>query len=140
VTLRNPYIVLVEDDADDRFMMHQAFQDVHFADHVQFFSSSDIFLSHISQLQDKSAFPSLIVLDFNMPVINGGELLLHLKKHEKLKHIPVVLYSTGMRPILKDTLLASGASECFEKGMEYQELLRLAKTLRLMAEGGMVVY
>jgi CheY-like chemotaxis protein len=140
VTLKKPYLVLVEDDADDRFMMQQAFQDVHFVDHVQFFSSSDIFLTHISQISKEANLPSLIVLDFNMPVINGGELLLKLKKNERLQHIPVVLYSTGMRSILKETLLASGATECFEKGMEYHELLRLAKTLRLMAEGGTVVY
>ena len=130
----------MEDDADDRFMMQQAFVDNHFAEQVHFFSSSDIFLSHIKQIKDPDQLPNLIVLDFNMPIINGGELLLLLKKESHLHHIPVVLYSTGMRPILRDTLLASGATECFEKGMEYHELYQLAKTLRLMAEGDGIIY
>jgi CheY-like chemotaxis protein len=130
----------VEDDADDRFMMQQAFVDNCFAEQVQFFSSSDVFLSHIRKIEDPGKLPNLIVLDFNMPIINGGELLLLLKKENHLHHIPVVLYSTGMRAILRETMLASGATECFEKGMEYHELYQLAKTLRLMAEGDGIVY
>jgi CheY-like chemotaxis protein len=135
-----PYIFLIEDDADDRFMMQQAFAEVNFASQVRMFSSSDFFITYISSITDVSELPTLFVLDFNMPVLNGGDLLLRLKQHELLKSIPVVLYSTGMRPILKETLIASGASECFEKASDYNELCKLVKTLRMMAEGSEVVY
>ena len=135
-----PYIYLVEEDADDRFMMQQAFADVNFADQLSMFHSSELFLNYILSVTDLSEIPSLFVLDFNMPVINGGELLLKLKQHKLLKQIPVVLYSTGMRPILKETLIASGAVDCFEKALDYGELCKQAKIFRLMAEGSKVVY
>lgn len=137
---KTPYIFLVEDDADDRFMMQQAFADANFANSVQMFSSSEFFLSYISTITDESNLPTLFVLDFNMPIINGGELLVKLKQLDRLKEIPVVLYSTGMRPILKETLIANGAKDCFEKALDYKDLCRQAKTLRLLAEGGTVVY
>ena len=137
---KSPYIYLVEDDADDRFMMQQAFADVNFADRVRMFSSSEFFLNYIISVTNTIELPTLFVLDFNMPVINGGELLIKLKQHEVLKSIPVVLYSTGMRPILKETLIASGAVDCFEKALDYIELCKQAKTFRLMAEGSEVVY
>lgn len=135
-----PYIYLVEDDADDRFMIQQAFADVNFADKVRLFPSSEFFLNYITAVSDSIDLPSLFVLDFNMPVINGGELLLKLKQHTVLKAIPVILYSTGMRPILKETLKASGALDCFEKASDYQELCKQAKTFRYIAEGNVVAY
>jgi CheY-like chemotaxis protein len=140
VTPKKPYIFLVEDDADDRFMMQQAFAEHHFVDQVRMFPSSDYFLMHISSLKDASQLPSLIVLDFNMPVMNGGELLIQLKKLEHIKAIPIVLYSTGMRPFLRDMLIATGAQDCFEKGLEFRDLCKLAKTLRMLAEGNEVIY
>jgi CheY-like chemotaxis protein len=140
VKTKTPYIFLVEDDADDRFMMQQAFADVNFADQVRMYSSSEFFLNHISAITDENELPTLFVLDFNMPVINGGELLVKLKQQDALKEIPVVLYSTGMRSILKETLIATGAKDCFEKALDYKDLCRLAKTLRLLAEGNEVVY
>jgi CheY-like chemotaxis protein len=130
----------VEDDADDRFMMQQAFAELNFASQVRVFSSSDYFLNYITAIKDVSELPTLFVLDFNMPILNGGELLVRLKQHELLKSIPVVLYSTGMRAILKETLIATGAAECFEKASDFNELCKLAKTLRMMAEGSEVVY
>ena len=128
------HIFLVEDDADDRHLMEEAFRDAGFEQHVKMFSTSDGFLKEITAIIDPSSLPSLIVLDFNMPGINGGELLVHLKENATLKHIPVVIYSTGMRPILREILLSSGALECFEKGMEYHDFCRLAKTFRQLVE------
>jgi CheY-like chemotaxis protein len=135
-----PYIFLVEDDADDRFIMQQAFADINFADHVRIFPSSEFFLNVITSITNDRELPSLIVLDFNMPIINGGELLKRLKQNDALKSIPVVLYSTGMRAILKETMVAAGALDCFEKALEYTELCKMVKTLRLIAEGYEVVY
>lgn len=137
---KTPYIFLVEDDADDRFMMQQAFIDVNFADHVRMFSSSEFFLNQINAITDENELPTLFVLDFNMPIINGGELLVKLKQQEALKEIPVVLYSKGMRPILKETLIATGAKDCFEKALDYKDLCRQVKALRFLAEGNTVVY
>ena len=138
--MKTPYIYLVEDDADDRFLIQQAFADVNFSDRVSLFHSSELFLHYITSTDNTTILPTLIVLDFNMPAINGGELLLKLKQHDPIKEIPVVLYSTGMRSILKETLVAAGALDCFEKASDYKELCKQAKLFRLIAEGNEVVY
>lgn len=135
-----PYIFLVEDDADDRFMMQQAFAEVNFSDRVRMFPGSEFFLNTVISPSIINELPTLFVLDFNMPVINGGELLIKLKQIDVVKQVPVVLYSTGMRSILKETLIAAGALDCFEKGLDFKDRCKLAKTLRLLAEGHEVVY
>lgn len=118
-------ILLVEDDADDRYIMHQAFEELSFSDDVKMFSSGEE-LNKYLELLSPNAFPELIVLDYNMPALNGAELALHLKKHQEYKTIPIVLYSTGMSPKMQRTLLESGVMHCYEKGMEYREVLKLA--------------
>lgn len=119
-------ILLVEDDADDRYIMHQAFEELSFGDDIKMFSSGEELNKYLSLLSP-NCFPELIVLDYNMPALNGGELALHLKKQPLFQNIPVVLYSTGMSPKTQQNLIASGVLNCYEKGMEFQQVLELAQ-------------
>ena len=121
-------ILLVEDDADDRYIMHQAFEELSFTEHLKMFSSGEELNAYLGRLSP-SGFPELIVLDYNMPALNGAELALSLKKHPQFSSIPVVLYSTGMSPKMQEELKKAGVLECFEKGMEYRQILKLAETL-----------
>ncbi|TCJ12025.1 response regulator [Flaviaesturariibacter flavus] len=121
-------ILLVEDDADDRYIMHQAFSELRFNNEVKMFSSGQELLEYLEHLPAQS-FPELFVLDYNMPAINGAELALFLRQQACYSDIPVVLYSTGMSPKLQRELLQAGVQRCYEKGMEYSEVLDLARTL-----------
>lgn len=90
----NKYIIYVEDDPDDILLMREAFREV------------DVFelmaLEHgaalLQYLERALCFPSLIILDINMPVLNGRETLRSLKQHPLFQHIPVVLFTTGSNP------------------------------------------
>ena len=121
-------ILLVEDDADDRYIMHQAFEELAFTEDVKMFSSGEELNAYMGHLSS-SAFPELIVLDYNMPALNGAELALSLKKHPQFSCIPVVLYSTGISPKMQEELKKAGVLDCFEKGMEYRQVLSLAASL-----------
>lgn len=118
--------LLVEDDADDRYIMHQAFEEVGILSDLKMFPSSEELIAYLSRLSSIS-FPELVILDYNMPAWNGAELALFLKKHPDYQHLNVVLYSTGMSPKIKTELIASGVLECFDKGMEYSEMLQLVR-------------
>jgi CheY-like chemotaxis protein len=127
-------ILLVEDDADDRYIMHQAFQELDFSEEVKMLSSGEDLITYLDRLSP-SAFPELIVLDYNMPALNGGELALYLKKHPLLNLIPIVVYSTGISPRMQEDLMAAGVIHCYNKGMEYGEVLTLAEEFtRLVRE------
>ncbi|GAA4333018.1 response regulator [Flaviaesturariibacter amylovorans] len=128
-------ILLVEDDADDRYIMHQAFTELQFIDEVKMFCSGEELLDYLQQLPEQS-HPDLFVLDYNMPAINGAELALSLQQQQRLRHIPIVLYSTGMSPKMQRDLLSKGVLQCYEKGMEYGDILELARLLvRHVREG-----
>ncbi|MEI6949990.1 response regulator [Paraflavisolibacter sp. H34] len=130
----HPYIVLVDDDEDERYIMNHAFSRIGWAEHVKFFGTPEELFQYLKNLPDTS-FPSLIVLDYNMPKINGMEALSFLKKHDAFRHIPVSVYSTSIPPGLKDKLFGVGAHSCHEKLFEIAGAIELAGTLKNIAQG-----
>ncbi|APZ47579.1 response regulator [Polaribacter reichenbachii] len=60
-------------------------------------------------LEDKSNIPDIILLDLNMPKINGIEFLKIIKANDDLKHIPTIILTTSSNQ--KDLL------ECYRTGM-----------------------
>lgn len=135
MSIQEHRILFVEDDVDDRYIMHQAFAEMGWVDHVKMFSNGEDFFTYLRNLPNELNYPSLIVLDYNIPGLNGAELLSRLKNNELFASIPVVIYSTSMKPLLAEALKIKGAYECFQKGLYETEYRHLAQTFRKIAEG-----
>ncbi|MBS1563088.1 MAG: response regulator [Bacteroidetes bacterium] len=90
---RNPqHIVMTDDDLDDYYMFQSGLREVDASIKLTYFSCCKCLLNY---LRSSNSLPDLIVLDMNMPEINGYECLLEIKKMEKAAHIPVIIYSTS---------------------------------------------
>ena len=75
----------------------------------------------------KALTPDLIMLDFNMPRINGIEVLRMLKESELFRQIPVIMYSATMDRELIQKAMRFGAVECIRKPYNMSELPGLLK-------------
>ncbi|HEY0039910.1 MAG TPA: response regulator [Flavisolibacter sp.] len=131
-------ILLVEDDADDRYIMHLAFTELAYTDQVKVFNCGEDILKYLQNLPHSDLYPSLLVIDYNMPGMNGGELLMRLKMDDLLQDIPIAMYSTGMRN-MEPKLKTMGADYCFEKGHQIAEVYALAEKLKSIVEGEEIV-
>lgn len=87
-----PWVILVDDDEDDRFLIQTAFRQPGCTCLLQAVSSGhDLF----QLLAESVGLPSLLLLDLNMPLMNGFEVLKHLRAHIDYRSIPVIILTTS---------------------------------------------
>lgn len=88
-------ILIVDDDLDDREIMRDAFMSNH-KNHREyvFIENGDLLLQYLEDGDDTAA-PQLIMLDLNMPGKDGREALKDIKRSERFRHIPTVVFTTS---------------------------------------------
>ena len=94
-------ILICDDDEDDRMLTQQALEDAHISNSVRFVEDGEQLLDYLYQRgayageTGKAPRPGLILLDLNMPKIDGREALKKIKGDPALRDIPVVVLSTS---------------------------------------------
>ncbi|MDQ6610343.1 MAG: response regulator [Bacteroidota bacterium] len=88
-------ILHADDDLDDLFIINSLFHK--YADQVtiQHATDGEQALVTLERMKQNNDLPCLIILDVNMPRLNGRETLLQIKSRDELKDIPVVLFTTS---------------------------------------------
>lgn len=132
----HPYIMLVDDDTDDLEMLSSSFNDIGIR--TRSFDSGEKAIYYLQLIADTNDLPALIISDYNMPRINGEEMLENIKSNKNTKDIPVVVYSTGMSRFSKKKLIDLGAIDCFTKADSYQEFttqVGVFKNIMVRSEG-----
>ena len=98
-------ILHVDDDEDDRIFLADALKQLNFSHTITGATGCiDLF-----KLMDEGAAYDLIVLDVNMPMIDGKQCLKRLKAHEKYRDIPVIIFTVTTSQQDIDEVYASGA-------------------------------
>ena len=78
----------------------------------------------------------IIFLDINMPRLSGMETLQLIRKEERLRNIPIVIYSTTDNPAEIMQCLINGASEFLRKPNTFEDLCRSLKPLLSANQNG----
>jgi CheY-like chemotaxis protein len=112
------FILLAEDDDDDRFIMNDFFASNGYKSKIV---SSGMAAVDFLQSLSPDAYPALILLDYSMPLLNGEQVLLFIKTSDTLKHTPVIIYSSEMNDHLNSHLKELGAHTCFSKARRASE-------------------
>lgn len=89
---RNLNILLIEDDAIEVMKMHRVLSGIEQTHSITEATNGEVALSI---LKDYDSLPDIILLDLNMPKIDGIEFLTILKNDEKLKFIPTIILTTS---------------------------------------------
>src|SRR5687767_15235522 len=83
-------------------------------------------LSALEKLHDDQK-PCLIVLDYNMPGLNGSEILEEVGQNERYKNIPKIVWSTSGSDKFKKICLELGAADYVIKPSSHAELEKIAR-------------
>ena len=126
MTPLNSYILLADDDKDDRILLREALQEL----------NADIELltaehgkACIELLNELTVLPDMILLDINMPIKNGKETLAELKQMESLNTIPIIMYSTSANRRDIDDCYKLGANLYIIKPNNFSGLTTLMNNL-----------
>lgn len=88
-------ILCVDDDKDDLLMLREAINKSGTTYHIMEAFDGQHALELLQQMQQTGLLPCLIILDINMPRMDGKQTLLALQNDPLLAAIPVVLFSTS---------------------------------------------
>ena len=114
-----PFIVLIDDDEDDLDMLSSALQIHGFR--VKTFNAGHHAIESLKAMATVHDLPELIILDYNMPRLNGEQVLNLLKSEDSVKSVPVFIYSTCLSEVCQNALVAMGAHGALVKSGNYHE-------------------
>jgi len=100
-------VLLIEDDEDDQLLFREAIEELHIS--VKLHTAANG-LEAITALTQATQLPDLIIMDINMPCMNGMDCLQMLKTQPRFQSVPVVIFTTSQNPSDKQKSLALGAA------------------------------
>ena len=127
-------ILIADDDADDRMLIEDAFRESRLSNPLVFVENGEDLLHYLRGEgkyagRGENKMPRLILLDLNMPKMDGRTALGHLKADPELKRIPVVVLTTSKaeEDILRTYDL--GVSSFIAKPVTFQGLVDVVRAL-----------
>jgi CheY-like chemotaxis protein len=93
--MKNVNILLVEDNEGDILLTVEALEEGRIANVISVARDGQEALEKLEVSFQKGQLPDLILLDINLPKLNGHEVLEQLKQNEHFKHVPVIILSTS---------------------------------------------
>ncbi|GCE20332.1 response regulator [Dictyobacter kobayashii] len=132
---RSDYPILIVEDSDEDFEVIQwALQKLSITTPIYRCDDGDDvldFLHHRGKYAEKgtSPRPSLVLLDLNLTLMNGQEVLTQIKQDETLKMIPVIIWTTSADPKDIEICFKQGANSYILKPMTFEKLLEAVDLL-----------
>ncbi|MES2649776.1 MAG: response regulator [Bacteroidota bacterium] len=126
------FILIAEDDADDRFLLQTAFEEKGYKDKLEFVENGMELIAYLDALQGKNnnRYPKFILLDLNMPKKDGREVLKELKQHQLYKKIPIVIFTTTRNENEIRRCYEMGANTYVVKPASFNDLLNTIEHIR----------
>lgn len=125
------FVLIAEDDADDRFLLQNAFEEMGYSDKLEFVENGVELMDYLeNNTEQPNSFPGFILLDLNMPKKDGREVLKELKQHNTFKTIPVIVFSTTKNETEVKRCYELGANSYVVKPVSYDSLLKFVEGIR----------
>ncbi|RYY51511.1 MAG: response regulator [Chitinophagaceae bacterium] len=130
---RTSYIILADDDHDDRSFVEEALFRNSFNGKIKPAENGLELMHYLEELvhgnDDSNNFPDLILLDLNMPLKDGYEVMQEIKQHPHLKNIPVLVLTSSLREYDEKRCMQLGCTKFFQKPLTVSEYDRLARSI-----------
>lgn len=124
----NKPVLLVEDDVVDQMTVKRAFRDVKIVNRLDIAGNG---LEALDLLRGGGDLPCVILLDLNMPKMNGLEFLRELRKDKQLKYLSVVVLTTSKEDRDKIESFRMNVAGYMIKPVDYHQFVDMIRTIDL---------
>lgn len=115
------FIFLADDDDDDRFLFQEALNEITLPTKLGSVRDGEQLMDFLAA----NALPDVLFLDLNMPRKDGFQCLIEIKKNEKFKKLPVIIFSTSFQPEAVDKLYENGAQYYIRKPSNFEHFKKV---------------
>lgn len=122
-------ILLVEDDQVDAMTVKRALKEINVTNRLDITNNGEEALAFLRNLENEK--PGIILLDLNMPKMNGIEFLKIAKHDDALKKIPVVVLTTSKEEQDKVDSFNLGVAGYMIKPVDYLQFVEVVRTIDL---------
>ncbi|MES2389974.1 MAG: response regulator [Bacteroidota bacterium] len=126
-----PTVLVAEDDADDRLLIRNAFEENARPLNLRFVNDGNALLAYLRNknriFRDENPRPSILLLDLNMPDPDGRLILRELKSDPELKNIPTLVFTGATTPDEVLRAYQSGVNSFIAKPNSFAELVTIVK-------------
>lgn len=124
-------ILMAEDDADDRVLLADAFAESGVVVSLDFVADGVELMQRLAlrEADANQGLPDLVLLDLNMPRMDGREALRAIREHERLRHLPVIILTTSSAELDIRVSYQLGANSYVTKPRRFDELIAVLRAL-----------
>jgi CheY-like chemotaxis protein len=114
------HILLADDDEDDREFFREALTEIKVKTRVTMLNDGMQLMNYLNQPGNQ--LPNLVFLDLNMPLKNGMDCLIEIRKNTKLKDLAIAIYSTSSSDEYIEEAFVRGANIYIKKPDDFSVL------------------
>lgn len=124
-------ILVAEDDADDRVLLSDAFAESGVEVSIEFVADGVELMARLAErdLAADEVLPDLVLLDLNMPRMDGREALRAIRDSERLRHLPAIILTTSNAELDIRLSYQLGANSYVTKPRRFEELITVLRSL-----------
>ena len=126
-------IIMIDDNEDDYEIILRGFKSVDLNESLTWFRSAKEALDYLQKVSkgvNGAEAPKMIILDLNMPGLDGRNMLNVIKADKKLKSIPTIILSTSKDEQDIRYCYENGANTYFQKPLRYQQLQEICSSIK----------
>ncbi len=126
-------VLLVEDNPDDAELARFALEDSHLLNKVVWVQDGQAALDYLFSCREGSenVLPELVLLDLNLPKVDGLEVLRQIRAHDAIRHLPVVIMTSSKEEQDLFDGYSFGANSYIRKPVDFDQFANAVRQLGL---------
>jgi CheY-like chemotaxis protein len=125
---KQPSIFIADDDPDDVYFVQTAIQELDSQIQLRHFVNGKMLLEELNRPDGN--LPNLVIMDLNMPVMDGKETLKVIRQSPLFNDLPVIILSTSNYMSERNLCYDYGATSYFTKPYHYARYLEIMRKLK----------